>query len=517
MNRATKSTANGITANIDFIPHVAKGATINLTGAITRTVLLYVYTLMLARLLSANELGEYFMMLTIINILGMASTVGVDVGVVRYTALFAGENKYGLVRRSLRVGLAIGIPASIVSAIALIGIAPFLGVKLFDGNEDIVTSLRIFALAVPFWVIARLLNATTQGLHRMKYQVYSRDFGEQISKLMFSAMAIIFGFGVLGVTFANVSSMLIAALMSMVFVIMVLPAPLSVKTPAEPLTKRIIRYSLPLAFSNIFGMFLLWTDTLLLGYFRTTTEVGYYVAALKVVVVTSTIITAFGTVFSPVIADLYNRHEEAHLNELFKTVSRWMYVCSYPIFLLFLLFSEQIMRVFGSEYTVSNRVLVILAVGQLINATVGSAGFVVMMSGKSHLELLNISLSLIVNIALCFLLIPSYGAIGAAIANMTSLVIVNIMRASELWIIIRIHAYDFRYIKPFIAGAAGAIITILAGSYVLTEKGLLEEAVLVAVLLVTYIAAMLAMGLDEQDKKVLKLIKNRLRRGIATA
>lgn len=517
MSDSTASTDNISRPAVSFLPHVARGATINLAGAGVRTVLLYAYTLMLARLLSVNELGEYFLMFTIINILGLVSTVGMDTGLVRFVALYAGEGKYGLVRRTMKVGIFFGLPVALVTTVALIIAAPLLSDAFFDSSVEAVTGLRVFALAVPFWVAARLFNAATQGLHKMQYQVYSRDFGEQLSKLALSAAAIIFGFGLMGVIWANVSALVIATLLSFIFIEMILPGRGGSEPLVKPLARDMIRYSLPLAFSNILGMVLLWIDMLLLGYLGTTTEVGFYGAALRVGIVTATIITAFGTVFSPVIADLFNRNEGRQLRELLKTVSRWIFICCYPLFLTLFLFAEPIMRIFGVEYAATGNVLILLAIGQIVNATLGSAGFVVVMSGKSYLELLNVSVALIVNVTLCLLLIPEYGAVGAATANMASLVTVNVMRVSELWIIMRVHAYDRSFVKPFLAGVAGAALTALAGSFIITGKSLVQEALLVAVLLSTYLLAMLAMGLNEQDKKIVQLIMNRLRRGIVTA
>ena len=102
-----------------YLPQVARGAVINFSGIAGRTVLVYGYTFLLARMLSVGELGEYFLMLTIINLLGLAAMVGLDTGVVRYVALYAGEGRMRLARKTLKAGLMFGIPVSLVFAEAL--------------------------------------------------------------------------------------------------------------------------------------------------------------------------------------------------------------------------------------------------------------------------------------------------------------------------------------------------------------------------------------------------------------
>jgi O-antigen/teichoic acid export membrane protein len=225
-----------------YLPHVAKGAMINLLGAASRTVLLYAYTLLLARTLAASELGEYFLVFTIVNILGLIATVGLDFGVVRYVALFAGEGKYGLARKTMITGLLLGVPIAVVVALVLIGLAPQVSAAFLDNTRTAVMTLRTFAISIPFWVTARLFNATTQGLHRMQYQVYSRDIGEQFSKFTFSILALMLGAGLVGVVWANVASVAVAAGMSCWYAILVLPRANERERAQPSPVRRILRY-----------------------------------------------------------------------------------------------------------------------------------------------------------------------------------------------------------------------------------------------------------------------------------
>ena len=495
-----------------YLPNVAKGAMINLFGAGSRTVLLYAYTLLLARTLAPSELGEYFLAFTIINILGLVATVGLDFGVVRYVSLFAGEGKFVLVRKTLTAGLLLGIPVAVAVTTVLIGLAPQLAGILLDNSQTSVAALRIFAISIPFWVAARLFNATTQGMHRMQYQVYSRDMGEQFSKFCFSILALALGSGLVGVMWANVASVAVAAGMSLWYATLVLPrVGQSEGTQPNP-SGRIFRYSFPLAFSNILGMILIWVDMLLMGYLGTSTDVGYYGAALRVGTGSAAVLLAFATVFTPVISDLYNKHHAVELQALYKTVARWIFTCSFPIFIVIVMLANPVMRLFGSDFTAGSGTLVLLAFSQLINAGTGTAGLMVLMSGRSQMELLNVAVSLVVNVALCILLIPSLGMIGAAIANVSAAGVINLMRAAEVWIFLRMHAYDRDYIKPILAGAGGALMVFLEGRFVNLGSSLVALLVPAATLVAVYIILTVALGLDEHDKMVVGMFKGRLTR-----
>ncbi len=499
-----------------YLPHVARGASINFSGSIARLILLYGYTLLLARMLPADELGQYFLMFTIINILGFVSVAGLDLGVVRFVSMLVGDSENREARRVVKAALVTSAAIGSVVMVVLYFVAPSLADPLFDGSSTAVAGLRIFAIAIPFWATARIFNSTTQALHRMQYQVYSRDLGEQLSKFAISALVLVLGAGLMGVVWANVASLVIAAAMSMIFVMLMMPAGVNgPRSAAAGRVRGMFRYSLPLAFSNIFGIILLWTDMLMVGFIGTSEDAGYYGAALRVGVTGSVaILTAFRTVFAPVISDLYNKERLRELQGLFKTVTRWIFICSLPLLLLIMLFADPVMRLFGGDFSTGSGALVLLAVGQLINAGTGLVGLMVIMTGRSHMELLNVLVALAVNITLCILLIPGYGVMGAALANMSAVVAINLLRALEVWVFMRMNAYDSSYTKPIIGGVAGAAIVGALLWYTGAESypalGLLA-----ALFLLIYISAIMLLGLNEQDRAVMAMMKARLRNNTA--
>ena len=517
MNNKERAVEVSMTSHPADLPKVVKGAGINLVGAVSRTILLYAYTLFLARVLAPKQLGNYFLIFTIVNISGAVAAAGLDLGIVRYVALYAGEKKYNLVRKSFFAGLWMGIPISLVFTIAIIVAAPRISSIFLDGSKSSATALQIFALTIPFWVAARLLNALTQGLHMMQYQVYSRDMGEQFSKLVFSVIALVAGGGLIGIIWANMSSVVLAMGMSLTFVFMVLPKRTSYEFSGGNPGMQLFRFSLPLALSNVIGMALLWIDMLMIGYLGTSSDAGYYGTAMRVGTGSAVIMTALATVFSPVISDLYHKREFSELNSLYKTVSRWAFSLSLPFFLIVALLAGPALRLFGSNFsTVASGALILLALSQLVNAGTGVAGLLVLMSGHSRMELINVTVSLAIDISLCFLLIPSLGIIGAALANLASASVINLMRTVEAWLFVRMHAYNLNYIKPVFAGMVSSLAVLIEGRIVGPDASLLLSLMLPSVLFaVFYISMIFALGLDVHDKVIIDQLKNRFARADA--
>ena len=512
------------TTSSSYLPHVARGALINFSGLFARMAFVYVFTFLLARVLPVDQVGQYFLMVTIVSLVGLAALVGLDYGVVRYVALYAGEGRIAQARQTLWASLVVGVPVGLVFMAAVIWQAPLISKLFFGSAAGSVTALRFFALEIPLLVAARLFNVTTQGMHKMQYQVYSRDMGEQVLKVGFSAVVLALGAGLLGVVWANVVAVALAAVLSLYYALRVLTrAAGSIRTdagttnlpadnresPPESPAKAMLRYAYPLALANIMVALWLQVDTLMLGLLGTTEDVGYYGVAIKVSLAGAKIITAFAIVFTPVIADLWNRGKYDELQKLYTTVSRWIFMLSFPLFLIMVFFSGPVMRIFGAGFTVAGGTLVILAVGQLMNASTGAAGIMVLMSGRSKLELLNVLSTLIVDTLLCYLLIPRYGLNGAAIANMTSLGLVNIMRIVEIKIFMHMFGYDRSYLKPVLAGLTGAIAGLFLSRVFFVNIGSKQLAVLAAAILLFYVVTIIVLGLDENDKIVLKHFKAR--------
>lgn len=85
------------------------------------------------------------------------------------------------------------------------------------------------------------------------------------------------------------------------------------------------------------------------------------------------------------------------------------------------------LAVFGPEFSASYLPMIILAVGQLLNVASGPVGTILSMSRQERFVGIGMSVSVICNILLNYLLIPRYGINGAAIATAVSVGIWNLL------------------------------------------------------------------------------------------
>src|SRR5688572_21812701 len=95
-----------------------------------------------------------------------------------------------------------------------------------------------------------------------------------------------------------------------------------------------------------------------------------------------------------------------------------------PVLAVFLAAPEFVMNAFRREFDAAgSSAFQILSIGQFINVATGSVGVLLVMSGHER-EYRNVQiLAACVALALSFALIPSHGAVGAAIAAAVAVIV----------------------------------------------------------------------------------------------
>ncbi len=155
---------------------------------------------------------------------------------------------------------------------------------------------------------------------------------------------------------------------------------------------------------------------LLLGMMTTLQEVSYYGVALRLAAVIVIAQTAMNVTIQPHISRLNAQNDIWGLQKLVTSSVRTVMLVSVPISLGLIIFGKTALRIFGADFVDAYPILIILAVSQLLNTLSGPAGNLLFMTNHekdvayTHLSLV------IVNALLSWFLIPSYGALGAALA-----------------------------------------------------------------------------------------------------
>ena len=183
-----------------------------------------------------------------------------------------------------------------------------------------------------------------------------------------------------------------------------------------------------------------------------------------------------------------------------------------PLFFLVLAFPAALLAIFGKGFQTGASALVVLAWGNLINAATGTSGAILDMTGHTRVKLLNSALSVALAIGLNWILIPPMGIVGAALAAVGSIAIVNILRLVQVRLLVGVQPYDTSWLKPIAAGLAAALAAVGVALVAGGPTTILGFALGALVLIGGYVGAIVALGLSEDDRMVLGRVGRRLTR-----
>ena len=225
----------------------------------------------------------------------------------------------------------------------------------------------------------------------------------------------------------------------------------------------------------------------------------------------SIILESFNAIFAPMIADFYNRKELRKLENLYKIVTKWIFTISFAAFLIIVIFPKEILSLWGKEFAEGTTCLIILCSAQLINCSVGTVTSLIMMTGRTKINLINQLLVFITIITLNLFLIPKYSYLGTAFSLGIALSIINIIGVFEIYLILRIHPYRIDFFKPLIAGVITFTGLLLFRQYLSEIKhpiAFLGSGILIVILV--YGLILFILKLSEEDKVILKKIKSKI-------
>jgi O-antigen/teichoic acid export membrane protein len=431
-------------------------------------------------------------------------------GIIRYVSFYKGKEDKGRIKGTIISALKITLPLSLLFAFILFWYANWISIHVFhDANLTLI--LRIFSIGIPFFVLAQNLLSATIGFQDMRYNVYAQYIFQEPLKLAAIVVLLLLGLGVVGAVWGWVLAIIVMSFLAFYFLEKKVFPIFKTKVKAVSVDKELFSYSFPLLFAGIAGLVMGWTDTLMLGYFASSANVGIYNAALPTAQLIRSIPAAFVAIFFPVISELYARNKIDDLRRTYSVVTKWMLALIFPAFLLVLLFPGQIIKIlFGVEYIAGATALSILVFGFMIGMVVGPAGEVLGTYGRTKTVMTISYIGAIINFLLNFLLIPIYGVNGAAIATGFSLAFLYVLNFLFAYRIAKVQPFRLSYLKIILASLTAVSVVYLLTRYVIGVSPFALIAMLFVFLILYFFLLLLFKSFEEADLMIMRAIDQKL-------
>ena len=392
---------------------------------------MFLAQILLARLLGKDEFGSYIYMITWINVIVLLGRLGQDTASVRFVSVYNGQSKWNLLRGYLSYSRNLVLVTSVAISAVLIIIT-----YLMRGHLGPKLS-HLFFLGgglLPVLALVQLYEGYLRGYRR----VIVAQLPQQIVLPIAIAVIILIMIGGDIVAIAEVAAvshigaMLLALGLGIFLVRSALPDDAKQETSTF-LRKQWTMTSGGLLLISGFHMVHNHTDTLMLGAMVDTGTAGVYAIASRMAGLLVFAQVAVNAILSPITAKLYADGRHAELQKIVSRSASIVFVVSSLLGLGLVVFGKIGLGFFGVDFKVAYVPLLVLMAGQMASVLSGQVGAVLSMTGNEYIMALILGVSIVVNIALNALLIPRYGALGAAIATVSSITLNRITLALVTW------------------------------------------------------------------------------------
>ena len=472
--------------------------------------------------LSPGDFGIYSLALTVISITGAIATLGLSDGVARYVAYFRGRNEDYKIHELITSAAVMGLTASVFAMMVSPALFEHLTENGFDIQGKISAVIKIMIFAIPVTILLNVAVAVYRGFDRTNVNMYFYNLVRPLSLLVFASAAVFFRLSFHGMVFMDLLSMIFTFCVMSVYFIKRPPFELKLKLKFSEPTKQLIRYSLPLLITSTLLNIMLWTATMMLGYFKSAEVVGVYSAVSSLVGFLGMMIGPMGFVYVPVVSKLWGENRIGSVGSIYQIMTKWCFLLTFPIFVLMFVYPESLLtNIYGADYTSGALVLQILAMGSITNSYFGFNYHTIMASGDSDLLMKCSLASAAMNVFLNFILIPQYGILGAAIASSVSFSLIEVFMTFKIWKNQNIHPFTLTYKRLTVIGIL-MVASMLAARKALLLTGANWE---YAAFIILYFAiVMYANILDKAElnmiieilKSVWYVVEIRIRRALKT-
>lgn len=437
-----------------------------LLGSVVSAALGFPTLVVLTNAFGADDAGIVLIAVAVANIAIGAALLGTDAALVRFVAA---AERAGHHREMARLTLIGVIPVVVVSlAIAVVG---WIGVEtiadwVVDGpvESSHVDSLRIALLSVPMGAVGLSLLAATRGAGSMAPTVWLDQIQRPVLQILVLAVVAASG--------ASVSAATAAWLWP--FAVPLVGAAIWLSGRAQRSTgstsavsiATFWRFALPQAGTGLLRVLVRWVDTLVVGALLGVGPAAVYTAATRLLKLGSIVNQAVFRAAAPQIAEELSVGDREAAGHLYRTSANWLVLATWPLYLGCLVYAPIVLRVFGDGFDDGATAVRILAGAMLVASACGPVESVLVMSGRSAVNLANNVAALVANVGLGLLLIPPLGIEGAALAWAVSVGFTNVAPLVQVWRHLGLSPLDrvmVRTAMSFAAafGSAGLIVAIL--------------------------------------------------------
>lgn len=488
---------------------VAKGGAVQVFGQITQRSLSFVFTAVAIQLMGRAGYGVYRLVAQVLGIAAQLGLAGFNYASMRFITRARATGDHGGVRGAARVGVRAALIGSVLVMAAVVVGADALAERFPEVGEsrsDLAALFRLTAPYVPLFALLQVLRYCTQAYKTMVPSVIAGNVVQPGIRFVLGVALLLAGFQAAAALTTLMVSVAIAAVVAGWYFRRLMSAEERAAPPRASVSE-MVRFALPQGGASLLGVQSLGLGILVLGRYGGDVEVALFSAALSLQGMGSVFLGGIVNIWAPVVSDLHSKGAIDRLESLYQTINRWIATFSFPVFAALIIAPDVFLELFFPKAAGAASAVAVLALGNLFYTGTGPTGYVLSMTGRPGVNLVNSAAGVALYLGLGAWLVPRHGVLGMAIVDSIVTALVNSARVIEAKVLVGVQPFGRSFLKPVVATLVGAAFLLVWRS-IPGDVVWVDAAGIVAAAFV-YFAVLKRLGIDPEERVVLDGIKRR--------
>lgn len=384
---------------------LARAGVAGIAGAAVSALAQFLVVVVVTRSLPLDQAGSFFTAIALALMVAGIARLDAGNGLIFFIArakTYDYRGMSGYIQAAL-------LPPVLLAVAVSIALEPLLGV---------------LALAVPVMVAADILLSATRGFGVMRPTVLLDGLLLPLAQLALVTAAVWTGAAWLPAAWA------------LPYLLVLAGGALALRgrlpyTPYLPGTGRDLwRYTAPRSVAGAIQAVFQRLDIVIVAVLAGPAQAAVYTAATRFKVVGQLANQGLAQAAQPRLVRALADGDLHRARELYQTTTMWLVLLTWPVWLGYALIAPWLLRIFGLEYGSAVPIAVVLSATMMIATACGMVDVVLTSAGHTTTSLVNLLAALGVTVLLDLLLIPSHGALGAALGWSGGVLVKNLL---PLW------------------------------------------------------------------------------------
>lgn len=438
-----------------------RGSTLLLAGRFIAMAANFATQVLIVRYLSKSDYGAFAYVMSLVSLGAILTVFGLEKTITRFVPIYQERGEYHKVFGAIVMMVSTIFSLGFFLVLLVFGLKGWIG-KALVNDQLVLQLLLLLIFLAPIQALDSLLVKMLAIFVSPRAIFFRRHVLDPGLKLFVILLLISFHGNVYLLSMGYVAAGAVGVTIYTVILIQHLrnqefSKHFNVQRMEFPV-REIFAFSFPLLIANFVYLARNQLVVVLLASFRSTLDVAAFRAVQPVGDLNTVVIQSFAFLFMPMMARMFARDDQKGIDDLYWQSAVWITVISFPIFLItFSLAQPLTLLLFGERYAQSGSIMAVLAIGYYFNAALGFNADTLRVYGKLRYTVAIDFLAMLVSLGLSLLLIPRYGALGAAIGTCATLVMYNLLNHLGLKFATAINLFEWRYLRVYVSVVLGTL------------------------------------------------------------